>query len=131
MAQFLFSKRYFHPQELNKCLVLKAVVVIDSRFKIILNIVVHTLTLKTFIQKSNFKIPNIFTLLSSTEQDFTLLVLYKHRTKREPTASRSLQFKYRTQEVFNAITINNYQLMPHLQCELLRKLSLHDATPYL
>lgn len=90
MAQFLFSERCFHPQELNKCIVLKAVVVIASRFKTILNIVLHTLTLKTFIQKSNFKISNTFNPLSSTEQDYTLLALYKHRTKRQPTAFRSL-----------------------------------------
>lgn len=83
MTQFLFSKRYFHPQELNKCKVLKAVVVIASRFKTILNTVLHTLTLKTFIQKSNFKISNRFNLLSSIEQDYSLLALYKHTTKKK------------------------------------------------
>lgn len=112
MTQFLFSKRYFHPQELNKCIVLKAVVVIASRFKTILNIVLHTLTLKTFIQKSNFKVSNTFNPLSSTEQDYPLLALYKHRAQRKPTAFRSLQVKYRTQEVFDTITINHHQLMP-------------------
>lgn len=127
MAQFLFSKRHFHPQELKKCIVLKAVVVIASRFKHILNIVLHTLTLKTFIQKSNFEIQNVFNPLSSTEQDYTLLVLYKHRTKRQPTALRSLQ--YRTQEVLNTIT--HYQLMPDFQCRLLRKLCLRDATTFI
>lgn len=83
MTQFLFSKRYFHPQELNKCIVLKAVVVIASRFKTILNTVLCTLTLKTFIQKSNFKISNRFNLLSSIEQDYSLLALYKHTTKKK------------------------------------------------
>lgn len=102
MAQFLFSKRYFHPQELNKCIVLKAEVVIASGFKTVLNLVLHTLTLKTFIQKSNFRISNIFNPLSTTEQDYILLALYKHR-RRQPTAFRSLQFKFRTQ-VFNTIT---------------------------
>lgn len=33
MGQFLFSKRYFLPQELNKCILLKAVVMITSGFK--------------------------------------------------------------------------------------------------
>lgn len=90
MAQFLFSKRYFYPQELNKCIVLKVVGVIASGFKTMLNTILYTLTLQTFIQKSNSKICNVFNLLSSTEQDYILLALYKHRTKRiyclqEPT----------------------------------------------
>lgn len=104
MAQFLFSKRYFYLQELNKCIVLKVVAVIPSWFKIILNIVLYTLILQTFIQKSNFKISNIFNPLYSAEQDYILLALYKHRTKRTPTAFRSLQSKFRKREVFTSST---------------------------
>lgn len=104
MAQFLFSKRYFYPQELNKCIVLKVVAAIASGFKTVLNTVLYTLTLQTFIQKSNFRTSNIFNPLSSTEQDYILLALYKHRTKRQPTASRTLQSKFRKREVFTSST---------------------------
>jgi len=90
MAQFLFSKRYFYPQELNKCIVLKAEAVIASGFKTMLNIALYTLTLQTFIQKSNFKIANIFNPLASTEQDYILSTVQTRNKKtmyclQEPT----------------------------------------------
>lgn len=90
MAQFPFSKRYFYPEELSKCIVLKVAAAIASGFKTILNGVLYTLTLQAFIQKSNFKTSRTVNPLSSSEQDYIQLALYKHRTKRQSTPFKSL-----------------------------------------
>lgn len=47
MAQFLFSKRYFYPQELDKRIALKVVAMIASGFKTILNIIIYTANIYT------------------------------------------------------------------------------------
>lgn len=83
---------------------MKVVAAIASRFKTTLTTALYTLILQTFIQKSNFKISNTFNPLSSIEQNYILLALYKHRIKRQPTAFGNLQSKFRKREFFTSST---------------------------
>lgn len=75
MGQFLFSKRYFCSEELNKWIYLKALALIISRFKTMLNVVLHTLTLQALWLKCNFKIYNIFNPLASMKHHYIVSAL--------------------------------------------------------